>query len=88
MIVLSMKLGEEGIALATEKFKALIEQNGIVESVETWGTRKLAYPINYETEGYYLLINFTCDPNFLAELDRVYGITENVIRTIIVKKDA
>ena len=50
------------------------------------GKRRLAYPINYETEGYYVLVNFTSAPSFPAELDRIYNITDGVIRSLIVAK--
>ena len=58
VLVLSAKLGEEGSAELVEKFKALIAEHGTVEGVDDWGKRRLAYPINKETEGYYTLINF------------------------------
>ena len=56
--------GEEGVAALTEKFKALVEQNSSAMEVEEWGKRKLAYAINYITEGYYVLISFTSAPEF------------------------
>ena len=86
MLVFSVANGDENVAALVEKFKALIEANGTIESVDEWGKRKLAYPINYETEGYYMLINFTCEPEFPAELDRIVKITEGVIRSLTVKK--
>ena len=58
-----------------------------MESVDVWGKRKLAYEINYKSEGYYVLVNFAADADFPAELDRIYGITDGVLRTIIVRKD-
>ena len=79
--------GEEGVAALTEKFKTLVEQNSSAMEVEEWGKRKLAYAINYITEGYYVLISFTSAPEFPAELDRVYKITEGVLRSIIVAQD-
>ncbi len=88
VFILSTKLGEEGIAALVEKFKNLIAANGTVDSVDDWGKRRLAYEINKETEGYYTLINFTCAPSFTAELDRVYKITDGVLRSLIVKKEA
>ena len=88
ILVFSVKNGEEGTATLTEKFKTLIEANGTVDGMDEWGKRKLAYPINYETEGYYVLINFTSAPEFPAELDRVVKITDGVLRSIIVKKEA
>ena len=86
MLVFSVANGDESVAALVEKFKALIEANGTIESVDEWGKRKLAYPINYETEGYYMLVNFTCEPEFPAELDRIVKITEGVIRSLIIKK--
>ena len=67
-----------------EKFTDLIKQNGgEVEKVdETWGKRRLAYPINDEEEGVYTVINFTSEPDFPAELDRVFKITEGVLRSM------
>jgi len=87
VMVLSKKLGDEGAKEMVEKFTALIAANGTVESVDDWGKRRLAYPINYETEGYYTLVNFTSEPEFPAELDRIYKITEGVIRSLIIAKD-
>ncbi|MEF2919735.1 MAG: 30S ribosomal protein S6 [Acutalibacteraceae bacterium] len=88
VLVLSMKLGEEGINSTIEKFKALITKNATLDSVDEWGKRRLAYMINKESEGYYVLFNFTSEADFPAELDRRYKITEGVLRSLIIKKDA
>lgn len=88
VFILSTKLGEEGIASAVQKFKDLIAANGSIDNVDEWGKRRLAYPINKEEEGYYTLIAFTSSPEFTAELDRIYNITDGVIRSLIVKKEA
>lgn len=87
VMVLSTKLGEEGAAAVVERFKALIAANGTVEGVDDWGKRRLAYPINKEPEGYYTLIDFESTPEFTAELNRRYNITDGVLRSLIVKKD-
>ena len=79
--------GEENIAALVAKFKTLAEQNGSAVEVEEWGSRKLAYPINYKTEGYYVLMTFTSDPSFPKELDRVLRITDGIMRSLIVCKD-
>ena len=79
--------GEEGVAALTEKFKTLVEQNSSAMDVEEWGKRKLAYAINYITEGYYVLISFTSAPEFPKELDRILRITDGVIRSMSVCKD-
>ena len=87
VIVTSAKLGEEGSAALVERFKALIAEHGTVQSVDDWGKRRFAYPIQKQTEGYYTLINFESTPDFTAELDRRYQITDGVLRTLIVKRD-
>ena len=71
-----------------DRFKTLIEQNATLDSVDEWGKRRLAYPINDETDGYYVLYNFESAPSFIAELDRIYKITDGVLRSIIVRKEA
>ena len=86
--VLDATLEEEKINALSEKFQALIAANGTVESVDAWGKRKLAYPIDFKTEGYYVLVNFTSNPEFPKELERVYGITDGVMRTITIRKEA
>ena len=78
--------GEEAVAATVEKFKALAEQHGSNVEVEEWGKRKLAYAIDYKTEGYYVLMSFTSDPAFPKELDRVMGITDGILRSMIVCK--
>ncbi len=74
---------EEETAALVERFKSLIEANGTVNEVEEWGKRKLAYLVNDKPEGYYVLVRFTSDPQFPAELDRVLRITEGVMRSLI-----
>lgn len=87
VIVTSAKLGEEGSAELVNRFKALIAEHGTVESVDDRGKRRFAYPIQKQTEGYYTLINFQSNPEFTAELDRRYQITDGILRTIIIKRD-
>ena len=86
MFVLSVANGEEATAAMVEKVKALVSANGTLDSVDEWGKRKLAYAINYETEGYYALYNFSSEPEFPAELSRVLNITDGVLRSLIIKK--
>ena len=87
MVVFSLKKEEDEIQALTEKFKALIEKNGtLTEEVDVWGKRKLAYAINYETEGYYVVYSFTSKPDFPAELNRVLNITDGVLRALVTTK--
>ena len=83
MYIIDADKTEEEIAAIVERFKALIEANGTVDELEEMGKRKLAYEINYKSEGYYVLVKFTSAPEFPAELDRVLGITDGVIRSLI-----
>ena len=83
LYVLNPNLTEEETQGIVEKFKTLIEQNGTVDEMEEWGKRKLAYEINYLTEGYYVLVKFTSGPELPAELDRILGITDGVIRSLV-----
>ncbi|MGO5050142.1 30S ribosomal protein S6 [Dysosmobacter sp. Sow4_B12] len=78
--------GEEGIASIVASFKALAEQNGSAVEVEEWGTRKLAYPINYKNDGYYVLMSFNSEPSFPRELDRKLRINDGIMRSLIVCK--
>lgn len=84
MLVTSATLDEEATAALVGKFKTLIEKNGTIDSVDEWGKKRLAYPINDETDGIYTVINFTSNTDFPAELDRVYKITDGVLRSMIV----
>lgn len=87
IFIVNPNLGEEAITAVVEKFKSLIEKHGTVESVDDWGKRRMAYEINDLREGYYTLIQFEADPSFPAELDRVYKITDGVMRSIIISRD-
>ena len=74
--------GEEGIAALVEKFKAMVEAEGTLSEINEWGKRRLAYPINDLTEGYYVLMTIETKPAFPAELERVMKITEGVLRCL------
>lgn len=86
VVVYSLSKGEEAAKELAEKFKAMMEAHGTVDSVDEWGKRRLAYPINDEENGYYVLYNHQCESEFPAELDRVLRITDGVLRSLIIKK--
>lgn len=78
---------EEALNATVEKFKALMTANGAeITKVDVWGKRRMAYAVNYETEAYYVLVEFTSDVKFPAELERNYRITEGVLRSLVVRK--
>ena len=83
MYIINPTLSEEDTAAVVEKFKALIEQNGTIDETELMGKRRLAYEISDFQEGYYVLVKFTSSPDFPAELDRILGITDSGIRSLI-----
>ncbi len=86
VLIVSTKLGEEGVRGVIDYFKGVIERHATLQGIDEWGKRLLAYPINKETEGYYVLYSFTSDAQFPAELDRRYKIYDGVLRSLIVKK--
>lgn len=85
-MIFSVAGGEEAVNGLKEKFANLIAENGAVENVDEWGKRKLAYLIDDEAEGFYVFTTFTAAPEFPAELERVAGITEGVLRIMVTKK--
>ena len=84
MVVISTKQEEEVIKGLVEKFTSLISENGTLVSVDEWGKKRLAYMINNETEGYYVLYTFEAKPEFPAELSRRLKITEGLLRSMII----
>jgi len=78
-------LSDEAIKALVEKFTALIAENGTIAEVNEWGKRHLAYPINDKEEGYYVLVNFASNSEFPAELERVFGITDGIMRSMITR---
>ena len=87
LFIVDAQQGEDGIKALVDKFTGLIAANGTIESVDEWGKRKLAYPINDLTEGYYVLVNFKSAPTLPLELERVFGITDGILRSIVIKHD-
>ena len=87
LFIVNPTIAEDDIKATVDKFTALIAENGTVGEIDEWGKRRLAYPINDIPEGYYVLVNFTSESAFPAELERVFGITDGILRTIVIKKD-
>ena len=85
--ILDPSLNEEQVAALVEKFKKVVEANGTVSEVAEWGKRRLAYPINDMMEGFYFLMTFTAAAAIPAELDRIFRITDGVMRSMIICKD-
>lgn len=87
LYIINAQLDEEAIKGLVEKFKSLLDANGTVDSIDEWGRRRLAYEINDMNEGYYVLAVFNVDSSFPQELERIFKITDGVIKYMIIKKD-
>ena len=88
-VIFSVANGEEATLALKEKFNDLIAANGEIEALNEWGNKRLAYKIRVGsrelTEGYYVLVNYNADPSFPAELDRIFNITDGIIRSLTIK---
>lgn len=87
IFIIDPELDEDNTKALIEKFKNLIEKSAQLDSIDEWGKRKLAYPVNDKNEGYYVLVNFSAEPDFPRELERVFKITDGIIRSLVVNKD-
>ena len=87
VFILNPNIGDENIKANVERFTDLIAANGTVIEKNEWGMKRLAYPIQFLEEGYYVLIHFNSAPQFPAELERIFNITDTVLRSIVIKKE-
>ena len=87
IFIVKPTLGEDAIKEVVEKFKNFIETSATIDSFDEWGKRKLAYTIQDNTEGYYVLVNFESEPTVPQELERLYKISEDILKFIVIKKD-
>ena len=87
VIIINPNLESEAIKALIEKFSNLINNNGKVDSVEEIGKKKLAYEIKKNKEGYYIVFKFEANPELIAELERIYRITDEVIKFIVIKEE-
>ena len=88
VVVLSPVLGEEGYASTIELIKAKIESSATLDALETVGVRRMAYEIKDQKDGFYLQFNFTSEPNFPKEIERVLKITEGILRFLVIRVGA
>ena len=87
LYILSNKMEDEAKEAVIAKFEGIVKNaGGTVESIDKWGVKKLAYAINYQTEGYYVLMTFECETSVIAEITRVAGITEGMLRQMVTKR--
>jgi len=86
VVILSQSIADEAKVAFAEKMKELIIVNGELTNVEEWGRKTLAYEIKKQTEGFYILFKFTAKPDSIAEIDRILGLDETVLKHMIVKR--
>ncbi|MDY6024092.1 MAG: 30S ribosomal protein S6 [Candidatus Borkfalkiaceae bacterium] len=87
LYILDVDLAEESKEAIIKKFEDLVTGNGgVIEKTDRWGVKKLCYPINYKSEGYYVLMTFEAEKTLVVELKRVAGITDGVVRRLITKR--
>ena len=86
MVILDPEIDERTVAPSLDKFLNVIRNDGgTVDKVDIWGRRRLAYEINKNAEGIYALLEVTCEPATVAELDRQLGLNESVLRTKVLR---
>ena len=86
VIIVNPNVEENTLKELTERFTTLINSDGKVEQVNDLGKKKLAYEVKKNKEGYYVVFDFEANPSLIAELERNYRITDEVIKFIVVKK--
>ena len=87
IFIVNSELDEESNRAVIDKFKTMIESVGQLEALEEWGKRRLAYPINDMTEGYYVLVKHRAPADFPRELERVLKITDSILKFLIIRKE-
>jgi small subunit ribosomal protein S6 len=87
IFIINPQIGEENVKALVEKFKNLLETSAQLESIDEWGKRRLAYEIADQNEGYYVMANFSAEPSFPHELERIYKITDGIIKYLVIRKD-
>ncbi len=87
LYILDASLADEAKEAIIKKFEDLVTTNGgVVEKTDRWGVKKLQYPINYKSEGYYVLMSFEAEKTIVVEMKRIAGIVDGVIRRLITKR--
>ena len=87
LYIVKNDISDEAKQEVVDKMEAVITSNGgVIESTDKWGTKRFAYPIDYKTEGYYVLVNFSAPANVPEEVKRFNRITDELVRSMIIKK--
>lgn len=87
LFIVNTENGDEAVKATVDKFTKLVAENGTVDSINEWGKRRLAYPINDIPEGYYVVVDFKSEAAFPAELERLFNIDESIMRSVVIRLD-
>lgn len=88
MVILDAELEERTVAPSLDQYLTVVRQGGgAVEKVDVWGRRRLAYDIAKKSEGIYAIVDLTCEPSVVHELDRQLNLNESVLRTKVIRPD-
>jgi small subunit ribosomal protein S6 len=88
MVILNPDLEERTVAPSIDQFLGVVRDGGgTVEKVDIWGRRRLAYEIEKRWEGIYAVVDLQCEPATVKELDRQLNLSENVMRTKVLRPD-
>jgi small subunit ribosomal protein S6 len=88
MVVLDPNLDDAAIEALNTRIQGMVTQRGgTIESVDSWGRRRLAYPIGRFRDGVYIVSRFSMPPNAAAEIERALKLTESVIRHLLVRAE-
>ncbi len=87
LYIISPSVSEEEREALISKFKAYVENNkGTIAGIDKWGLKRLAYPIKFKNEGFYVLMNYSCEPQVSYDMEMLMNITEGILRSIVVRK--
>ncbi|MCU1609893.1 MAG: small subunit ribosomal protein [Pseudonocardiales bacterium] len=89
MVILDPQLDERTVAPSLDQFLGVVKtQGGSIDKVEIWGKRRLSYEIDKRTEGIYAVVDMSCTPAAVAELDRQLSLSESILRTKVLRRDS
>ncbi len=87
LYIISSDVTEDKREELIKKFSSYVEsKGGVVDGIDKWGMKKLAYPINFKTEGYYVLMNLTLSAEEVDAMAKLMNITEGIVRQLFVRK--
>ena len=85
LLIITPDHDEDEAEALTDQVKGIIENGGTLVKLDPWGKKRLAYPIQKRSEGYYVLYIFECAPSFVAELNQALHVIETILRYMIVQ---